>query len=378
MPKTAHFEQILYQFRRWNDGVHLSSRCDLCLGNFGFLSLVLQWTCVHDIQDGDPRENSPSDSMTTSIDSLATEQSTSGGEPRPPSSSGVSPRGKASLPRRGPSPPGTPTLRPGEPEGSGVRPGTSRSSSTESTDPDPSSSPGAPCPSQPLQAASAPFILSVSSGVPGSSDTNAEAPSSQESDTDTPTEADRRASHDSTEGNQLDCPVGNGPIRSDETNSQSEPSSPLLQYPPAQSVTLGESVTFIIRSGAQVAERTLLLLGQNPPPTDYNVRIHPNKRRLTHYIQEPNVGRGFIKEINFSNDGRLLCSPFGFGMRLLAFGPECQELCDVQPVRPMQLFELTSNMSHVSSVVASKFSPTHCLLVTGCLNGKIDFHQPVL
>ena len=175
------------------------------------------------------------------------------------------------------------------------------------------------------------------------------------------------------EGIQGECPADNESHEEDE----SEPTPP-SQFSPAHSVTLGESVTFIIRSGAQVAERTLLLLGQSQPPHSHNLHIHHNKQRLTHYIQEPNVGRGFIKEINFSNDGRMICSPFGFGLRLLAFGPQCQELCDLQPKRPIQLYELTSNMSHVNSVVASKFSPTHCLLVTGCLNGKVDFHQPVL
>ncbi|KAI3367427.1 hypothetical protein L3Q82_026281, partial [Scortum barcoo] len=33
--------------------------------------------------------------------------------------------------------------------------------------------------------------------------------------------------------------------------------------------------------------------------------------RLTHYIEEANVGRGYIKELCFSPDGRLICSPYG-------------------------------------------------------------------
>ena len=107
-------------------------------------------------------------------------------------------------------------------------------------------------------------------------------------------------------------------------------------------------------------------------------RIHNTRSCLTHYIEEPNVGRGFIKEIGFNRDGRLVCSPFGFGVRLLAFSDTCAELCDCVPERPVQLCELTANMTHTSVVVTTKFSPTHCLLVSGCLSGKVDFHQPVL
>ena len=232
-------------------------------------------------------------------------------------------------------------------------------------------------PSQSLQAASPPFVMSVA--VDGGSQTNSASDSRFNRFSGNSGEAEdlnltRHSDSDSdSEASQTECPT--------DTDSHEEEESEQAissHYSPAHSVTLGESVTFIIRSGAQVAERTLLLLGQSQPPRSHNLHIHRNKQRLTHYIQEPNVGRGFIKEISFSSDGRIICSPFGFGLRLLAFGPQCQELCDLQPERPMQLYELTSNMSHVSSVVASKFSPTHCLLVTGCLNGKVDFHQPVL
>lgn len=103
-----------------------------------------------------------------------------------------------------------------------------------------------------------------------------------------------------------------------------------------------------------------------------------NQPRLMYYTEEPNVGQGFIKEIAFSSDGRMICSPFGYGVRLLTFDSECHELCDLDIGSPCQLHEVASNMSHTKEVVTTKFSPTHCLLVTGCLNGKVDFHQPVL
>ncbi|XP_017889816.1 DDB1- and CUL4-associated factor 10 [Ceratina calcarata] len=111
-----------------------------------------------------------------------------------------------------------------------------------------------------------------------------------------------------------------------------------------------------------------------------NRMIHKNTPRLTHYIEEPNVGSGYIKELCFSADGRLICSPFGYGVRLLAFSSDCSELSNCVPPynESMQLHELAANVSHSGIVVSTKFSPRHCLLVSGCLNGKIVWHQPVV
>ena len=111
-----------------------------------------------------------------------------------------------------------------------------------------------------------------------------------------------------------------------------------------------------------------------------NEKIHQNIPRLTHYIEEPNVGSGYIKELCFSADGRVICSPFGNGVRLLAFSNECQELSDCVPSfnESVQLHELATNVSHSDIVVSTKFSPRHCLLVSGCLSGKIVWHQPVV
>ncbi|OWF36502.1 DDB1- and CUL4-associated factor 10-like [Mizuhopecten yessoensis] len=104
----------------------------------------------------------------------------------------------------------------------------------------------------------------------------------------------------------------------------------------------------------------------------------PCEKRLLYYADEPNVGRGFIKELCFSSTGRMVCSPFGFGVRLLTFDSQCSELCEVVPKAPVKLYELGSCMSHTNNVLTCKFSPTHPLLVTGCLSGRVVFHQPVL
>lgn len=111
-----------------------------------------------------------------------------------------------------------------------------------------------------------------------------------------------------------------------------------------------------------------------------NHKIHQNTPRLTHYIEEPNVGSGYIKELCFSADGRLICSPFGYGVRLLAFSSDCTELsnCVPPPNESVQLHELATSPSHSDIVVSTKFSPRHCLLVSGCLSGKIVWHQPVV
>ncbi|XP_034178882.2 DDB1- and CUL4-associated factor 10 homolog [Osmia lignaria lignaria] len=111
-----------------------------------------------------------------------------------------------------------------------------------------------------------------------------------------------------------------------------------------------------------------------------NRMIHQNTPRLTHYIEEPNVGSGYIKELCFSADGRLICSPFGYGVRLLAFSSDCSELSNCVPPfnESVQLHELATNVSHSGIVVSTKFSPRHCLLVSGCLGGKIVWHQPVV
>ena len=111
-----------------------------------------------------------------------------------------------------------------------------------------------------------------------------------------------------------------------------------------------------------------------------NHKIHQNVSRLTHYIEEPNVGSGYIKELCFSSDGRLICSPFGYGVRFLGFAKDCSELSNCIPpdYESVKLVELATNISHSDIVVSTKFSPRHCLLVSGCLGGKIVWHQPVV
>lgn len=132
--------------------------------------------------------------------------------------------------------------------------------------------------------------------------------------------------------------------------------------------------TVRLQSGEEPIQR---VLQPTVRETRRNWWMHKNKPRLMHFIEEPNVGRGFIKEICFSNDGRLVCSPFANGVRLLAFDSSCSELCDCFPMSPSKLHEVVTNINRGGIIVSNKFSPTDALLVTGCLEGKIGFHQPV-
>lgn len=106
--------------------------------------------------------------------------------------------------------------------------------------------------------------------------------------------------------------------------------------------------------------------------------IPQNVRRMLYSIEQPNKGPGLIKEECFSACGRLICSPYGLGFRLLAFSPDCRELPHAlqQQNGSSKLTELKYTNCHPDIVVSTRFSPISPLLVSGCLQGKIIWHQP--
>ncbi|KAL3192860.1 hypothetical protein MRX96_058382 [Rhipicephalus microplus] len=121
----------------------------------------------------------------------------------------------------------------------------------------------------------------------------------------------------------------------------------------------------------------LQLMGS--PGSSKDVRCKASQQRLLYYTEECNEGRGWIKELCFSTDGRLVCSPFKGGVRLLAFDDDFKELCDCVPASPPRgLVSVLTNNCHSKYVVSTKFSPTHFLLASGCMGGQVCFHQPVL
>lgn len=108
-------------------------------------------------------------------------------------------------------------------------------------------------------------------------------------------------------------------------------------------------------------------------------RVYKNLPRLTHYIKEANVKPGFIKELCFSSDGRVICSPYEFGYRLLTFNPQCKELCDCDETEfPKELTEVKKILTHPDYVLVTKFNPVHCQIASGCLTGRVCFSQPIL
>lgn len=108
--------------------------------------------------------------------------------------------------------------------------------------------------------------------------------------------------------------------------------------------------------------------------------VYHNPNRMLYYIQEPNKGKGFIKELCFSSDGRIVCSPYNYGIRLMAFNDKCSELPYAlnTEIKPQELHVIKTIKSHSDIVVSTKFSPKQPLIVSGCLRGKVVWHNPAL
>lgn len=117
---------------------------------------------------------------------------------------------------------------------------------------------------------------------------------------------------------------------------------------------------------------------QIEPGTQDPPRIYRNLDRLTHYCEELNVGPGFIKELCFSPDGRIICSPYECGIRFLSFNSNCSEMSSATSDKPQPLHELKTISHHSNLVVTTKFSPNNFMLASGCLEGKVNFYQPAL
>uniref|UniRef100_A0A1A9WVI1 Uncharacterized protein n=1 Tax=Glossina brevipalpis TaxID=37001 RepID=A0A1A9WVI1_9MUSC len=113
-------------------------------------------------------------------------------------------------------------------------------------------------------------------------------------------------------------------------------------------------------------------------------QIFQNPKKLMYYIVEPNKGKGFIKEPCFSADGRIICSPYDNGIRLLGFTDTCSEYprhssaIEVIKREPRELVVIKEIKVHQNIVLSTKFSPREPLLVTGCKNGKIVWYHPNL
>jgi len=91
-----------------------------------------------------------------------------------------------------------------------------------------------------------------------------------------------------------------------------------------------------------------------------------NAKKLLYYAAETNTKPGFIKEPGFSSDGRIVCSPYGNGVRLLGYSddccdyPRCQAFEEVKR-EPRKLVELAKITEHQDVVLCAKFSPRDAL-----------------
>lgn len=115
---------------------------------------------------------------------------------------------------------------------------------------------------------------------------------------------------------------------------------------------------------------------QTPP------QIYMNVPRLMYHVPEPNTGHGYSKDPSFSRDGRLICSPYENGFRILSFDQNFNEICNTQSsikqTGPQELVESLRLLPHNNYVLSTKFSPTHELIASGCLGGRVVFTQPSL
>ena len=92
-----------------------------------------------------------------------------------------------------------------------------------------------------------------------------------------------------------------------------------------------------------------------------------------------------IKEINFSPDGRLIAAPSSNTVKLLAATSECPNFDHFlnqkqkTSLQPSDLYDLQCPLiKHQNPVICCAFAPRDMLLATGCTDGQVYIHQPVL
>nr|CAB3236285.1 DDB1- and CUL4-associated factor 10-like [Phallusia mammillata] len=108
----------------------------------------------------------------------------------------------------------------------------------------------------------------------------------------------------------------------------------------------------------------------------------------------------YIQEICYSPCGRLIASPFGYGIRVMALDSSISDyrshissrvserhqwddasdkvLPSYVDVEPQQLHDVAYCFGHRSMVLSTCFSPTHMQVASGSKNGQIIIHETVL
>ncbi|XP_062125018.1 DDB1- and CUL4-associated factor 10 homolog [Drosophila sulfurigaster albostrigata] len=168
----------------------------------------------------------------------------------------------------------------------------------------------------------------------------------------------------------------NGSSSSDSNSSTSNNSSSNDSNDVTESLELGQRIPMRPLSNTSAAAITTASeMGSH--------EILVNARKLLYYASETNNKPGFIKEPGFSADGRIICSPYANGVRLLGYQADCSDYPNDQMVdqikdKPRQLVELANIIEHQDVVLCAKFSPREPLLVTGCNQGEVAWYRPYL
>ena len=118
-------------------------------------------------------------------------------------------------------------------------------------------------------------------------------------------------------------------------------------------------------------------------------------------MEDGNENIEYIQEISFSQCGRLLSSPFGFGVRVMAFDDGLSDyqshmafrtsqlggslekstvkrLSTCLHVDPQPFYDVTYCFGHRSMVLSSCFSPNHMQVASGSKDGQIILYDVVL
>ena len=90
-------------------------------------------------------------------------------------------------------------------------------------------------------------------------------------------------------------------------------------------------------------------------------------------MEESNLKPDYIKELCYNNDGKLVCSPFGNGIRLLS---GVEQFPEEEKEENNVLKEIKYITSHKNTVLTAKFAPESMLLASGCLDGQVSFYRP--
>lgn len=135
-----------------------------------------------------------------------------------------------------------------------------------------------------------------------------------------------------------------------------------------------------------------------PPSSDYLPLV---RGQPTHVACSDDIGSGkYIQEIAFSPCGRLISTPCGFGLRILAFDSVLSDYRTdmsyrvVDPIldflkefpdlpystfpEPNQFHTASFCFGHHDIVLSTCFSPTRMQVVSGSKDGNILFHEVVL